>query len=198
MRTSSAPPLAADGRPAPRVSVPAASGTEGVCFALTHTHIGQGQSRVEADRTVLTAHVEARVVDDDGARLALSTGAALRYMVPDGVSLRALVGHTLRFEVSHELGADADVSVEVVVRDTAGRLVLWARDGRLPGGPAPDDLPVRVELGEGAPRLALCAGGRIVLLAGGEGARFVHRGEAYRLLVLRVERGAAAFLTSRV
>jgi hypothetical protein len=123
----------------------------------------------------------------------------LKALLPPGVDLQPLVESYVLFTLGLVFDHDRVPTVDTVVRDFEGKLVLWARDGRLPrGAESPAGFAVRVTHGAaGAPRLALVGSGSLTALGPGEAGRVLGDDGPYRVGALRVAAEEAAFILIR-
>jgi hypothetical protein len=80
----------------------------------------------------------------------------IRLRVP-GLDMSPLVGSTVSVQISQRRGPER-TTVDAVFRDTRGSLVLWARDGVLPGGRGA--MGVTMRIGQDAGERALEVVGR--------------------------------------
>jgi hypothetical protein len=120
----------------------------------------------------------------------------IRIRVP-ALDLTPLVGATLGVQISQRPGPER-TTTDAVFRDGRGALVLWARDGVLPGGRGAMGVTVRV--GRDAGERALEVRGRsgtLSLRAGVAGETAVGLAPV-TFVALRVDDGDAAFFAVRL
>lgn len=117
-------------------------------------------------------------------------------LLPAALDLSPLLDTEVALEVSHDLGGRRP-TVDAVLRDARGRLLLWARDGALPGPRGAHGLAVRVAHDAGLPRLVVAAGGATASASRGNVAELPFGRRQLTLVTLRVEGDGASFLVVR-
>ena len=144
--------------------------------------------------------VRGRIKEVTSERLVLldehDDAVVVRLLLPRALDLSPLVGAQVSLELSHELSGRRP-TVDAVLRDSRGRLLVWARDGALPGPLGVHGLAVRVAHDAALPRLVVAAG-RVTASATSGSVAELRQGRAQRALVaLRVEGDGASFLVVR-
>ena len=94
-----------------------------------------------------TTTLRGRVASVDTDELALTVGdrrVVVRHFVPDAIDWSGLVDQSVLVTVKQRYQGRGRATIDAEVRDTAGRLVLWARDGRLPSDDEARGLALRV------------------------------------------------------
>lgn len=138
-------------------------------------------------------------VEEETLRVRTGTGTALvRFMLPEGVSLEGLLGRRIHVEVTHVLRHGRDPIVDATIRDAAGDLVLWGRDG----GIAPDRVAHGIALrvahaADGAPRLAVGSAAGMTIVGAREHAEVLLDEGRFTVLVTRVAHDEASLVFAR-
>lgn len=126
------------------------------------------------------------------------TSVRIRQLLPLCIDLSALEGHEVVLDHWLTCPPDGRATVDVALRDSMGRVILWARDGE-----ALDDQPSRgfvLRLAydpSGAERLAFVGGGRVAAVGPKEWVELELPAGRYAFIGLRVENGRAAFVVAR-
>ncbi len=157
-------------------------------------------ARSAIPRGTTSQRAHGRITEATPERLVLrdehDDAVIVRLLLPSALDLSPLVGAQVALELSHELGGRRP-TVDAVLRDSRGRLLLWARDGALPGPRSAHGLAVRVTHDAALPRLVVAAG-RVTASATSGGVAELRHGRAQLALVaLRVEGDGASFLVVR-
>ncbi len=143
--------------------------------------------------------LEGRAIAVDRDELLLRVGprvVAVRHLLPGAVSLAPLIGQELTVRVIQRYGDRGRATIDATLHDAEGRLLLWARDGRLPADPEGHGFALRLAVDGEAPRLVTQADALLVITAPGEGV--VERGGVqHRLLVLRAAPSDVSFVLLR-
>ncbi len=154
-------------------------------------------TRTEEHLTFETA-LSGRVTSVTGGELALDVGGGevlVRYLLPSAVELEALVGHTIGLRVTQRYSGPGRATIDAEVRDSAGGLVLWAHDGRMPGDRLSHGLALRLRLDAGgAHRLALGHGAGVTAVGAPDSATIQVAGAEFGLGVVRVGADDVAFV----
>ena len=172
-----------------------------VCFAVEAAPVGSSTTvdlgggalaiRTVVRGRVLSVEPTALEIDHQGILV------RLRYLLPAGVSLEPLAGHVVEARVDLLFHRHRAATVDAVVHDEHGRLLLWARDGALPSDREAQGVAVRVAQAPGGPpRLIFAAPG--VLASVKAGMRVLLDGDLDLVaLPLRVAADDAAFVLVR-
>lgn len=143
--------------------------------------------------------LEGRVVAVDRDELLLRVGprvVAVRHLLPSAVSLAPLVGQELTARVIQRYADRGRATIDATLHDTQGRLLLWARDGRLPPDGESHGFALRLAVDGQAPRLVAQADALLVITAPGDGVAELF-GVQHRLLVLRAAPRDVSFVLLR-
>jgi hypothetical protein len=142
-----------------------------VCFAAIAPPPESGTSRMDADGTlevstelhgvIVQVQPDAFVLERPGGR------TRVRYLLPSAVDLAPLLGAVVRVELDLILSPHRAPTVNAVLRDARGQLLLWARDGQVPGH-MPGFPRVRIAHDPRGPKLAFKGRGAPVLVGASE------------------------------
>ena len=204
---SSSPPTARDSTPPPAIGLDEGvfrrtAGDDAVVFFCV-----EGAPR-EACRTTserdggltFTTTLVGRVVGAERGAIALETRTGtvlLRHLLPGAVDLSSLVGRQLLASVRQRYARSGRATIDAELRDRAGRLVLWAHDGRLPSDREAQGLSVRGVVSEGEPRLVVGGSGGLVSVSSPGLGALDHDGHRFAILVVRLGADDAAFAVVR-
>jgi len=157
-------------------------------------------ARSAIPRAATSQRVRGRITEVTSERLVLrdehDEAVVVRLLLPRALDLSPLVGERIALELSHELSGRRP-TVDAVLRDSRGRLLLWARDGALPGPRGAHGLAVRVTHDAALPRLVVAAGRVTASATAGSVAELQHGRAQLALVALRVEDDGASFLVVR-
>jgi len=174
----------------------------GVCFAVTGAPIECGEARhLGGGDWLFATRLRGRVtdvqptsmtIDQDGVRV------RAQFLLPPGVGLETLAGRHVTIDIQQTLRRGAVPAVDATIRDSRGRLLMWAHDGVIPRDRTSTGVALRVShAADGAPRLAL-AGPRRVTTVAPRQVGHVDLGDAtFIALVFRVGGDDAAFVLVR-
>lgn len=151
---------------------------------------GMGAARRLHGRVLEVAPERLLIADAHGEVL------PVRLLLPAAVDLGGLRDSQVSLELSHDLSGRR-ATVDAVLRDVRGRLLLWARDGALPGPRGAHGLAVRVTHDAGRARLVVSARGATASAARGQVAEFTHGRAQLSMAALRIEAEGASFLVVR-
>ncbi len=108
-----------------------------VCFAAIAAPPESGSSRMDADGClhvstelhgrIVALQPDALVLERDGGR------TRVRFLLPSAIDLGPLLGCVVHVLLDLTLSPLRPPTVNAVLRDGEGRLLLWARDGQVPG-----------------------------------------------------------------
>ncbi len=185
------------------VDLYAAAGREDgtVCFAVQGGPPGSSRTHDLGGGSVGIATVlRGRILSVGSDLIEMDAGGfpvRIRYLIPGGVSLEPLAGHVVELQVGLLLHRDRGPTVDAVIRDTDGLLLLWARDGSLPSDRESQGVVVRVAQAPGGPpRLVFATPGSLSSVTAGGSAR-VDLDGGLMGLALRVAADDAAFCLVR-
>jgi hypothetical protein len=141
-----------------------------------------------------------RVRDVERGAIALQTRSGvviLRHLLPTALELGDLVGCTMLASVRQRYARSGRATIDAELRDAAGRLVLWAHDGRMPSDRDAQGLSVRGVVSDGEPRLAVGGSEGLVSVPSPGLAALDHDGQRFAVLVVRLGVDDAAFAVLR-
>jgi hypothetical protein len=177
------------------VNTPLAVEERDLCFALEGSPPGSGRSLPSPDGRIRLLHeLEGTVVSVSATHIDLGSAVGLvrvRFVLPRGVGLAPLLGHRIKLEALHVIGARTCFHLRL--RDEHGALLLWAFDGLLPGG---DDALRAVWDAEGE-QLALVPAGGVAVPAPRDFGAIELGGVTFRFVALRASQPEAAFVLAR-
>lgn len=144
-----------------------------------------------------------RVAEAPPGRLVLANNYGdllqIRLRLPAALDLSPLVGSTMSVQLSQRPGAEAGRStMDAVLRDARGALILWARDGALPGGRGAMGVNVRIGRDGGLAALSVAGSGESLLLRPGAAGQMTVGRAAITFAALRVGDAEAAFFAVRL
>ncbi|HEY8432024.1 MAG TPA: hypothetical protein VIL20_26790 [Sandaracinaceae bacterium] len=121
----------------------------------------------------------------------------VRYLLPSAIDLAALVGHPLHARVSQQYLGRGRATIDAELRDPAGRLLLWARDGRMPADRSAHGLALRLTVADAYHRLAVGHAGGLASLRAPDLARVRIGADRYAFVLVRAEADDVAFALVR-
>jgi hypothetical protein len=131
-----------------------------------------------------------RVVEVRSDELVLEVGAhrvVVRHLLPAAVDLSELRDHRLLIGVQQRYRGRGRATIDAEIRDRAGRLLLWAHDGRFPEDREARGLALRASLDPGRDqRLALVHETGVASLSAPGHARVRRDGVPHDALLLRL------------
>ncbi len=207
MTTRSSPPSELDPQPTALATFAAdvferAAASEGlIFFCVDNAPRRACTTRAGADgsltfRTSLTG----RVISVEPDALVLEVGertTRIRHHLPAGLTLEALTGQVVRFELSQIYRGRGRATIDAELSDTSGRMILWARDGRFPSDRDAHGLSLRLTVDANETRLAVRTRGGVTSL-GSPGARdLVVDGKKLALALVRIGPDDASFALLR-
>jgi hypothetical protein len=149
----------------------------------------------------VSRRVRGRAVQVSPDRLVIADGwgelVQVRLLLPTALDLRPLVGTPIAVELAHDLSRPTRPTVDAVLRDARGRLLVWAHDGALPGQRGEHGLAVRVTHDSGDSRLVVAGREATVSARAGSAAELVHGRANFAVAALRVDPDGASFLVVR-
>lgn len=119
----------------------------------------------------------------------------VRHLLPRGVDLSALRGHRLKIDIAQRYRGRGRATIDAELRDTDGRLLLWAHDGRTPADQL--GLAFRRTVDAGGQRLAVCHAGGICTVSAGDVARVRAGLDTFDLAVVRAGPDDVSFVLLR-
>ncbi len=205
---SSSPPSARDSSPTalPRLSEPAlrAHGAdESILFFCV-----EGAPR-EACRTTTLPGVGLRfetvlrgtIVASEPGELHVEHAqrrVTVRHLLPSAIDLRPLVGQLVQIVISQHYLGRGRATIDAELRDSSGRLLLWAHDGRMPPDRVAHGLALRLTVDADARhRLAVGHAGGVASLGAPEVARVRVGPHPHDLVAVRVEADDVGFVLLR-
>lgn len=105
---------------------------------------------------VLAVQRDAIILDVSGREV------QVRHLLPSSIRLDALIGRKLQIRLVQQYQGRCRATIDAEIRDAAGRLILWARDGRFPSDRYAHGLTLRASVDANETRLAVRAGDRVV------------------------------------
>lgn len=170
-----------------------------LCIAFDTSRAGL-PGGLASNATAVGRRVSGRVTAVTPERLVLTDAhgrvTQVRLLLPAALDLGPLLDTEVELELVHDLSGRRP-TVDAVLRDAQGQLLLWARDGALPGPRGAHGLVVRVTHDGGLPRLVLAASGATASAARGSVAELLVGRTQLTLAALRVEGHGASFLVVR-
>lgn len=119
------------------------------------------QTQAGADGTLtFRTLVSGRVSDVQRGAMIITAeplDVALRHLLPSGLDLTGLLGHEVTVELEQSYRGRGRATIDAEIRDGAGRLILWAHDGRMPGDRDARGLSLRATVDPTGMRLAVRA-----------------------------------------
>lgn len=143
--------------------------------------------------------LEGRAIAVDRDELLLRVGprvVAVRHLLPSAVSLAPLIGQALSVRVTQRYEDRGRATIDATIHDERGRLLVWARDGRLPPDAEARGFVLRLSVDREEPRLVTQGDDLLVIRAPGSGT-VTRGGVEHQLLVLRAEPGDVSFALVR-
>jgi hypothetical protein len=201
---TSSPPTARDSGPppVPRISEPAfraAAREESLLFFCVED-APRDACRTEsvADGLCFRTTLASRIVSTAPEELVLEGATRVRHLLPSSVDLAPLAGHAMQIEISQRYGKRGRATIDAQIRDSKGRLLLWARDGRWPADKEAQGLALRATFAvDGAPRLAIAHAGGVSSIGAPDLARVRTAEGWFEMLVLRLGAEDVAFVLVR-
>lgn len=122
----------------------------------------------------------------------------VRHLLPGAIDLSGLLESRVLVTVQQRYRGRGRATIDAEIRDAGGRLVLWARDGRLPSDADARGLSMRVCLDpDGHHRLALSQAQGVVSLAAPGIVRVERDGVTHDALLIRLGPDDASFVILR-
>lgn len=136
-----APPTSHSSAPPPRTLARLCAddaGDEGVIFFSVEgapPEVCRTEAGADGSLTFRTS-VQGRVVEIGPDELVIARDPhriRVRHLLPRSIDLGDLQGHAVRVDVTQRYEGRGRATIDAVIRDARGRLILWARDGKIPG-----------------------------------------------------------------
>lgn len=149
---------------------------------------------------VFETALRGQVLESEPGELRLSLGerqATVRHLLPSAIDLRELAGHELSVRVAQHYLGRGRATIDAEIHDAAGRLVLWAHDGRMPADRISHGVALRLTVADARHRLAVGHAGGVASLGAPDHARVRVGADPFELVVVRVEADDVSFVLLR-
>jgi hypothetical protein len=150
-----------------------------------------------AFRTALRGRIE-RVGAEELVLAVAGKTTRVRFLLPSAVDLASLVGHQAQIDITQQYAGPGRATIDAQIRDAKGRLLLWARDGRVPPDRSAQGLALRTTVGASdARRLAVAHTGGVASMSVPDLARVRTAEGAFELLLVRLGAEDISFVLVR-
>ncbi len=141
-----------------------------IAFETSLLGFADTSTSIDLDEEAGAYRARGRVAEITPGRLVLANNYGdllqIRVRLPAALDLSPLLGSTVGVQLSHKPGPDR-TTIDAVIRDARGALILWARDGAFPGGRGAMGVHVRLGRDGGLAALQVVGSGGSLLLRPG-------------------------------